>query len=224
MELAEAIAESVQKGKATRVKELVTEALASGLTPDHVLDAGLLAGMNEVSGKFRNNELYIPEILIAARAMNAGLALLRPLLVAPGAAIRGRVVIGTVKGDLHDLGKNLVKLMMEARGLEVIDLGVDVPAARFVQVARDRRADIVACSALLTTTMPEMAVVMQALADARLRWRVRTMLGGAPVTEPDAHAMGADAYSPNAAGAADAAIALLSPQARPPGALASRRP
>ncbi len=214
MEHTEAIAESVQKGKATRVKELVAEALAIGLTPAQVLDAGLLAGMNEVSSKFRNNELYIPEVLIAARAMNAGLALLRPLLVAPGAAIRGRVVIGTVKGDLHDLGKNLVKLMMEARGLEVIDLGVDVPAARFVQAARDRRADIVACSALLTTTMPEMAVVTRALADARLRGRVRIMLGGAPLTEPDARALGGDAYSPNAAGAAEAALALLSHPAR----------
>jgi 5-methyltetrahydrofolate--homocysteine methyltransferase len=209
VELAGAIAEGVQKGKAARVKELVAQALASGLSPDRVLDEGLLAGMNEVSLKFRNNELYIPEVLIAARAMNAGMALLQPLLVAPQAAIRGRVVIGTVKGDLHDLGKNLVKLMMEARGLEVIDLGVDVPASRFVQVARERRADIVACSALLTTTMPEMAVVMQALAEARLRGQVRTLLGGAPVTAEDARAMGADAYSPNASGAADAALALL---------------
>ncbi|HVO20208.1 MAG TPA: corrinoid protein [Anaeromyxobacter sp.] len=207
----EAIAENVQKGKASGVKDLVGQALAAGATPKAVLDEGLLAGMAEVSRKFCNNELYIPEILIAARAMNAGLALLRPHFAVTGPEVVGRVIIGTVKGDLHDLGKNLVKLMMEARGFEVIDLGVDVPAARFAQAASERRADIVACSALLTTTMHEMGAVMDALARAGLRGRVKTMVGGAPIDDAFSRSLGADAYAPNAASAAQAALALLTP-------------
>jgi corrinoid protein of di/trimethylamine methyltransferase len=206
----EAIAESLQKGKASRVKELIQRALAGGIPPEELLERGLMPGMGVVSRKFRNNEAYVPEVLIAARAMNAGLALLKPLLAADGERVQGRVVIGTVKGDLHDIGKNLVKAMMEARGLEVVDLGVDVPAARFVQAAQQHRADIVACSALLTTTMGEMGGVIAALAGAGLRGRVKTMVGGAPVNEAFSRAVGADAWSPNAAGAADEAVALVS--------------
>jgi corrinoid protein of di/trimethylamine methyltransferase len=206
----EAIAENLQKGKANRVKELIQQALAGGAIPEDVLERGLMAGMGIVSRKFRNNEAYVPEVLIAARAMNAGLALLKPLLAVGSTLVQGRVVIGTVKGDLHDIGKNLVKTMMEAQGFEVVDLGVDVSASRFVQEAHRHRADIVACSALLTTTMPEMHNVIDALARAGLRGRVKTMVGGAPVNEAFSRSVGADAWSPNAADAAQAAVALLS--------------
>jgi corrinoid protein of di/trimethylamine methyltransferase len=220
----EAIAESLQKGKASRVRELVQQALAEGADPEELLEQGLMAGMAVVGQKFRNNEVYIPEVLIAARAMNAGVALLRPRLGVAAARVRGTVVIGTVKGDLHDIGKNLVKMMMEAHGLEVIDLGVDVSAARFVQAAGDGRADIVACSALLTTTMAEMEGVVAAVGRAGLRGRVRTMLGGAPVSQAFAQRVGADLWAPNAAAAAEAAVALLEqePSARP-GRTAGRR-
>jgi 5-methyltetrahydrofolate--homocysteine methyltransferase len=206
----QAIAESLQKGKASRVKELVQRALAAGISPEEILDRGLMPGMGVVSRKFRNNEAYVPEVLIAARAMNAGLALIKPLLAADGERVQGRVVIGTVKGDLHDIGKNLVKAMMEARGFEVVDLGVDVTAARFVHAAQQHRADIVACSALLTTTMNEMGSVIEALESAGLRGRVKTMVGGAPVSEAFSRAVGADAWSPNAAGAAEEAVTLVS--------------
>jgi corrinoid protein of di/trimethylamine methyltransferase len=210
----EAIADALQKGKANRVKELVQQAVAAGATPEHVLERGLMAGMAVVSRKFRNHEAFVPEVLIAARAMNAGLALLEPLLVFPDARFQGRVVIGTVRGDLHDIGKNLVKTMMEARGFDVIDLGVDVPAARFAQAAREHQADLVACSALLTTTMTEMRSVVEAIGRAGLRGRVKTMVGGAPIDEAFSRSVGADAWSPNAVGAAEAAIALLSPAHR----------
>jgi corrinoid protein of di/trimethylamine methyltransferase len=206
------IAENLQKGKADRVRDLVQQALAAGTSPEDVLERGLMAGMGVVSRKFRNNEVYVPEVLIAARAMNAGLALLKPLLAPGSALVRGRVVIGTVKGDLHDIGKNLVKTMMQARGFEVVDLGVDVSASRFAQAASRHRADIVACSALLTTTMEEMGKVMEALDRAGLRGRVKTMVGGAPVNEAFSRSVGADAWAPNAARAAEAASALLSPQ------------
>ena len=198
MERTEAIAESVQKGKAAQVKELVAEALAGGLTPGQVLDAGLLAGMNEVSSKFRNNELYIPEVLIAARAMNAGLALLRPLLVAPGAAIRGRVVIGTVKGDLHDIGKNLVASMLEGGGFDVVDLGADVSPEKFIEAVQNG-ANVVCLSALLTVTMPSMKTTIDALCAAGVRDRVKILVGGAPVTPQYAREIGADGYGENAA-------------------------
>ncbi len=207
----EAIADNLQRGKANRVKELIEQALAAGSTPEAVLERGLMAGMGVVSRKFRNNEAYVPEVLIAARAMNAGLSLLKPLLVAGTPFTRGRVVIGTVKGDLHDIGKNLVKTMMEARGFEVVDLGVDVSASKFVQAALCHRADIVACSALLTTTMAEMGNVMEALVRAGLRGRVKAMVGGAPVTEAFSRSVGADAWSPNAAAAAEVAVELVSP-------------
>jgi corrinoid protein of di/trimethylamine methyltransferase len=220
----EAIAENLQKGKASRVKELVQQALAEGAGPDEILEEGLLFGMAMVGQKFRNNEVYIPEVLIAARAMNAGAALLRPLLTTTGERASGTVVIGTMKGDLHDIGKNLVKMMMEARGLEVIDLGVDVPAARFVQAAGDGRADIVACSALLTTTMLEMEAVVVGLGRAGLRGKVKTMVGGAPVNQGFSQRIGADLYAPNAVAAAEAAVALLAgaPPARPQGPVRRR--
>jgi corrinoid protein of di/trimethylamine methyltransferase len=214
VEILEAIAENLQRGRANRVKELIQQALANGDSPEDVLERGLMAGMGVVSRKFRNNEAYVPEVLIAARAMNAGLSILKPLLAVEGALFQGRVVIGTVKGDLHDIGKNLVKAMMEARGFEVVDLGVDVSASKFAQAAQRHRADLVACSALLTTTMTEMKGVMEALAVAGVRGRVKTMVGGAPVTQAFAREVGADAWSPNAVTAADAAIALLAPTRR----------
>ncbi len=219
MNLLAAIAESLPKGKADRVKELVAQALATGLAPEEILDGGLLRGMAGVSARWRNNEAHIPEVLIAARAMNAGLSLLRPRFAAGGDPARGRVVIGTVQGDLHDLGKNLVKTMMEARGLEVVDLGVDVSAARFARAAREEGADLLACSALLTTTMPELAGVVDALGREGLRGRVSLMVGGACVTERFARDIGADGWARDAAGAAEAAASLLAasrpPEARP---------
>ena len=163
MSLLEDISAALQKGKAKDVKELVQQAIDQGLGAQTILEEGLLSGMNIIGGKFKRNEVYVPEVLIAARAMNAGTALLKPLLASAGVEATGKVVIGTVKGDLHDIGKNLVRMMMEGKGLEVIDLGVDVSADKFVQAINDHNADIVALSALLTTTMNEMKGVIEAL-------------------------------------------------------------
>jgi corrinoid protein of di/trimethylamine methyltransferase len=209
MPLFEEIAENLQKGKANLVKELVQKAIDEGHGAKEILEQGLMAGMNVVGVKFKNNEVFIPEVLIAARAMNAGAALLKPLLVSEGVKARGKVIIGTVKGDLHDIGKNLVRMMMEGKGLEVVDLGVDVAADKFVQAIRDQQADIVACSALLTTTMVEMKNVVEAISKAGLRNKVKIMVGGAPVTEAYCRSIGADVYSVDAASAAEAAVAAV---------------
>lgn len=209
MSLLEDISAALQKGKAKDVKELVQQAIDQGLGAQSILEEGLLSGMNIIGGKFKRNEVYVPEVLIAARAMNAGTALLKPLLASAGVEATGKVVIGTVKGDLHDIGKNLVRMMMEGKGLEVIDLGVDVSAEKFVQAVNDHQADIVALSALLTTTMNEMKAVVQALDAAGLRDKVKIMIGGAPITESFRAAIGADAYTSDAASASESAIALI---------------
>ena len=156
METLSAISENLQKGKANVVKELVQAALDSGIAAETILEEGLLSGMDIIGTKFKNNEIYVPEVMIAARAMTAGMEVLKPVLAETGVKSRGKVVIGTVKGDLHDIGKNLVKMMMEGKGIEVIDLGTDVSAERFINAALENGARIIACSALLTTTMPEM--------------------------------------------------------------------
>ena len=204
------ISENLQKGKAKIVKQLVQEAIDAGISAQEILEKGLIAGMNVVGEKFRNNEIFVPEVLVAARALNMGSALLKPLLAADGVKASGRVCIGTVQGDLHDIGKNLVKMMMEGKGLEVIDLGTDVTADTFVKTAIEQDCQIICCSALLTTTMPVMAEVVKAAEAAGIRNKVKIMIGGAPVTQDYCDQIGADAYSDDAASAADLAVAFCS--------------
>ena len=197
---------ALQAGRAPKVKELVQQAVDEGIPAKDVLEQGLLSGMSVVGEKFKNNEVFVPEVLIAARAMNAGVAILKPYLTEAGVEAKGTAVIGTVKGDLHDIGKNLVKMMLEGRGLNVIDLGVDVEPERFVQAAIDNEADIICCSALLTTTMGEMKHVVEAAAAKGIRDKVKIMIGGAPVTQSFCDSIGADCYTADAASAADEAL------------------
>ena len=204
------ISENLQKGKAKVVKQLVQEAIDAGISAQDILEKGLIAGMNIVGEKFRKNEIFVPEVLVAARALNMGSALLKPLLAADGVKASGRVCIGTVQGDLHDIGKNLVKMMMEGKGLEVIDLGTDVAPETFVKTAIEQDCQIICCSALLTTTMPTMGEVVKAAEAAGIRDKVKIMIGGAPVSEEFRAQIGADAYTPDAASAADAAVAFCS--------------
>lgn len=202
------ISEQLQIGKAKLVKELVQQAVDAGIPAGEILTEGLLAGMSVVGERFKNNEIFVPEVLVAARAMNMGAALLKPLLADAGVKASGRVCIGTVKGDLHDIGKNLVKMMMEGRGLEVVDLGTDVPPERYIAAAQDQGCQIICCSALLTTTMGVMADVVKCAEAAGIRGSVKIMIGGAPVTDAFCAAIGADRYTPDAATAADAAVSL----------------
>jgi len=209
MEILNQISEALQKGKAKDVKVLVQEAVDSGISAQQVLNEGLLAGMNIIGVKFKNNEVYVPDVLIAARAMKTGTEILKPLLIADGVKATGKIVLGTVKGDLHDIGKNLVGMMMEGKGLEVIDIGTDVPAEKFISTAIETGAQIVCCSALLTTTMNEMKNVVEAAIAAGVRDKLVIMVGGAPVNESFAKSIGADIYSPDAASAAEAAVAAI---------------
>ena len=206
MELYKQISEQLQKGKAKVVKTLVQQAIDEGCAPQEILEKGLIAGMNIIGVKFRNNEVFVPEVLVAARAMNMGAALLKPLLAQDGVKASGRVCIGTVQGDLHDIGKNLVKMMMEGKGLEVIDLGTDVSAETFVKTAQEQNCQVICCSALLTTTMSVMADVVKAAEAAGIRDSVKIMIGGAPVSEEFRAQIGADAYTPDAASAAEVAV------------------
>ena len=203
------ISEAMQHGKSKLVKQLVPQALEEGIPAQTILEEGLLSGMNIVGQKFKNNEVFVPEVLVAARAMNAGTELLKPYLMESGVESKGKVAIGTVKGDLHDIGKNLVRMMLEGKGLEVVDLGVDVEPATFVQTAKEQNCEIIACSALLTTTMPVMGDVVKAVEEAGLRDKVKIMVGGAPVTQAFCDNIGADAYTPDAASAANRAVELL---------------
>ena len=208
MNILHEISENLQKGKSKIVKELVQQAIDEGIDVQTILSEGLLSGMSVIGEKFKNNEVYVPEVLVAARAMNAGTRLLKPLLAANGVTAKGRVCIGTVQGDLHDIGKNLVKMMMEGKGLEVIDLGTDVAPETFVQTAIDQNCQVICCSALLTTTMPVMAEVVQKAADMGIRDSVKIMVGGAPVNEEYCNKIGADCYTVDAASAADAVVAF----------------
>ena len=205
MSLLNEISTFLQQGRAKNVKELVQKALDEGVDPKTILNDGLLDGMSIIGEKFKNNEVYVPEVLIAARAMYAGMEVLKPALTETGVESKGKVVLGTVKGDLHDIGKNLVKMMMEGRGLEVIDLGIDVAPEKFVEAAKEHNAKIIACSALLTTTMTEMQNVVEAAKEAGIRDQVTIMIGGAPVTENFCKSIGADIYRPDAASAAEEA-------------------
>ena len=209
MEILEQISEALQKGKAKDVKALVQEAVDSGIPASDVLNGGLLLGMGIIGGKFKNNEVYVPDVLIAARAMKAGTEILKPLLATQGVKASGKVLIGTVRGDLHDIGKNLVAMMMEGKGLEVIDIGTDVPAEKFISAAIENDVQIICCSALLTTTMGEMKNVVDAAVAAGVRKRFTIMVGGAPVNETFCRSIGADLYSPDAASAAEAASAAI---------------
>ena len=202
------ISENLQRGKAKIVKALVEQAVSEGCPAEDILNEGLLAGMNVVGEKFKKNEVYVPEVLVAARAMNMGMQVLKPLLAEEGVGAAGRVCIGTVQGDLHDIGKNLVKMMMEGKGLEVIDLGTDVAPETFVQTAIDQNCKIICCSALLTTTMEVMGDVVKAAEKAGIRDSVKIMVGGAPVTDSFCEQIGADKYTSDAASAAEAALAL----------------
>ncbi len=210
MSIYEEISASLQQGRKPKVEELVQQAIDEGLSPKAILEEGLLSGMAIIGEKFKNNEVFVPEVLIAARAMNAGVAVLKPHLTEADKVNRGKVVIGTVKGDLHDIGKNLVKLMMEGRGMTVVDLGVDVSAEKFVQAAMENDADIICCSALLTTTMNEMKAVVDLSKEKGIREKVKIMVGGAPITNNFCVSIGADRYEVDAASAADAALELCS--------------
>ncbi len=205
MELRE-ISENLQIGKAKIVVELVQKALEEGYPATQILEEGLLDGMNIIGEKFKNNEVYVPEVLIAARAMNKGAEVLKPYLSEEGLKAKGKVCIGTVKGDLHDIGKNLVKMMMEGKGLEVVDLGTDVAPETFVQTAIEQNCQIICCSALLTTTMGVMEDVVKAAAAAGIRDKVKIMIGGAPVTQRFCDQIGADFYSADATTAAEQAV------------------
>lgn len=200
------ISQNLQIGKAKIVKELVQKALDEGFDAQDILNNGLLPGMAVIGEKFKNDEIYVPDVMIAARAMNAGTDILKPLLASSGAKPVGKVVIGTVAGDLHDIGKNLVKMMMEGRSLEVVDLGVNVPAKKFVETAINEKAQIIACSTLLTTTMVEMENVVAAAKEAGIRESVAIMIGGAPVTQSFCEKITADIYTADAASAAEAAV------------------
>lgn len=204
------ISENMQRGKAKVVKELVRQAIDQGLPAQQILEEGLLSGMSVIGEKFKNNEIFVPEVLVAARAMNADSELLKPLLMENGVKASGKVCIGTVRGDLHDIGKNLVKMMMEGKGLEVIDLGVDVAPETYVETAKNEGCQIICCSALLTTTMSVMGDVVKAAETAGIRDQVKIMIGGAPVTEAFCQQIGADKYTPDGATAADTAVALCS--------------
>lgn len=195
----------LQRGKAKDLAALVTEELANGTAPKDILTQGLITGMGIIGEKFKNNEVFVPEVLIAARAMNAALAVLKPALAETGVEPVGTAVICTVKGDLHDIGKNLVKMMIEGTGLRVIDLGVDCDADKVVQAVKENNADIVCLSSLLTTTMMYQKDIIEALKAAGVRDKVKVMVGGAPVTQAFADEIGADAYTPDAASAAEKA-------------------
>jgi len=203
------IGNAVYKGKAKEVVTLVNEALEEGFTAGEILEQGLLKGMGELGVKFKNNEVFVPEVLVAARALNKGTEILKTKLIEEGVEPIGRGVICTVKGDLHDIGKNLVKMMLEGSGFEIIDLGIDVHEDKIVETVKELKPQILLMSALLTTTMNECGVVIQALKDAGIRGDVKVMVGGAPLTQTFADSIGADGYTPDAASAAEMAVTFV---------------
>jgi 5-methyltetrahydrofolate--homocysteine methyltransferase len=203
------IAGSIEHGEDDLANRLVTEALAGGLEPREILDAGLIAGMTAVGEQFRAREIFLPDVLLAARAMYAGLDVLKPLLAHDGVPSAGRVVLGSVRGDLHDIGKNLVAIMLKGAGFEVIDLGNDVAPERFVDAAESQGATVIGMSALLTTTMPGMAAVVELVRARGLATRIKTIVGGAPVSDVFAREIGADAYGFDAANAVERVRALV---------------
>jgi 5-methyltetrahydrofolate--homocysteine methyltransferase len=199
----ERIKEIILAGRVEEISGVVKRALEQGTNPQDIIGQGLIAGMNEVGSRFKNGDLFIPEVLVSAKTMHQGMEILRPLLTKEGARSMGTVVLGTVKGDLHDIGKNLVGMMFEGAGFEVVDLGVDQSPERFVEAARKKEAQAIALSALLTTTMGEMTKVIDALKEAGLRERVKVMVGGAPLNDKFASTIGADGYAPDAGSAVE---------------------
>ena len=198
----------IYEGRAKKVCDVIRQALEEGVSAKDILQQGMLPAMSEVGLKFKNNEVFVPEVLVSARAMNMGLECLKPYMSDMGLEPAGTVVIGTVKGDMHDIGKNLVRMMLEGKGLRVIDLGVDVPAERFFEAAEENGADIICCSALLTTTMGEIKNVIAYLEEKGVRGKYRVMIGGAPVSQAYCDTIGADCYTADAASAAEAAKKL----------------
>ena len=209
MTILEDISFNLQKGKAKVVKELVQQALDEGIEAKVILEEGLMSGMTILGEKFQNNEVFVPEVLVAARAMNVGAELLKPYLSEAGVEPKGKVILGTVKGDLHDIGKNLVRMMLEGKGLTVIDLGVDVPPEKLVEADIENDCSIICCSALLTTTMHVMGEVVEKAVEAGVRDKVKIMIGGAPVTEAFGQSINADDYTPDATTCAEVAMQLL---------------
>ena len=202
------ISEQLMLGRAPKVKELVINAVQEGIEPSVIINDALIGGMEIVGERFKKNEIFVPEVMMAARSMKLAMEVLKPLIKADTVASRGTVVIGTVKGDQHDIGKNLVSVMLESKGFRVIDLGVNVTAEKFVETAKNEKADIIACSALLTTTMTYMKSIVELVSTSFDR-KVYVMVGGAPVTGEFAENIGADGYSPDAAAAADLALSLV---------------
>ena len=210
MSIYDDISSAVQRGKRKEVGPLVEQAIAEGCPPEEILNQGLVAAMSIIGDKFTAGEVFVPEMLVAARAMSAGTKILKPHLMEDGAEPIGKAVIGTVKGDQHDIGKNLVRMMIEGKGFEVYDLGTDVPAEQFVTFLQEHDdIDIVCCSALLTTTIPEINTTIKAIEEAGLRDKVKIMVGGAPVTQAYADEVGADAYTVDAGEAANRAVELV---------------
>jgi len=205
----EEISVQLVKGDASGVKELTEKALVQGISAVKVLNVGLVSGMNIVGEKFKNNEFFIPEVLIAARAMKAGMEIIKPLLVEAEVKARGKVIVGTVKGDLHDIGKNIVAMMLEGAGFEVINMGTDVTIEKIMEHMEKDPPDVVGLSALLTTTMVYMRDVIQALENAKLKERVKVIIGGAPITQAYADEINADGYAPDAASSVDLVKGLL---------------
>jgi len=201
---------ALAEGNMEAVKKLTQMALDAGKTPEVILKEGLIQAMDQIGVKFKNNEIYIPEVLIAARAMHAGLAVLKPALAKSTTSMTtAKIVLGTVKGDLHDIGKNLVGMMLEGGGFEVVDLGVDVPAERFIQAAKEHGAKVIGMSALLTTTMMQMKTIVEMVKNAGLKDGLKSIIGGAPVTEAFAKQIGADGYAADAASAVGKVKELL---------------
>ncbi len=201
--------DAIVEGNANKAKSLTTDALAAGMDPQDILNKYMIPAMDEVGRLFEINEYFVPELLISARARKSALAILKPRLTATGAKPIGKVAIGTVKGDLHDIGKNLVAAMLEGGGFEIIDLGVDVTPEKFVNAVREKGANIIALSALLTTTMPSMKTTVEGLKEAGVRRQVKVIIGGAPVTQKYADEIGADGYSDNASSAVALARRLV---------------
>jgi 5-methyltetrahydrofolate--homocysteine methyltransferase len=209
MEILKEIADNLKQGNDAEVRSLTEAALARSLPAPKILEEGLIAGMQVVGDRFRDHEIFLPDVLLAARAMNAGVAVLEPHLSKTDLRTRGKIVIGTVQGDLHDIGKNLVGIMLSGAGFEVIDLGKDVSPEQFVSAARDAQANVIGMSALLTTTMPVMRRVIELLRKEGLHGSVRTVIGGAPVTEEYAREIGADSYAFDAANAVECVKELV---------------
>lgn len=207
-DLLQQIADKLYEGDRDAVSKLTQQALEGGLTPGEVLKGGLLTGMDRVGVDFRAGDLFVPEVLVAARAMHASMDVLKPLLTEGDVETAGKIVIGTVEGDLHDIGKNLVAMMLEGGGFEIVDLGTNVPPGEFAEAVHKEQPDLIGLSALLTTTMPKMKSTIEALAEAGLRSKVKVMVGGAPVTKDFADDIGADGYAPDAGSAVELARSL----------------